>query len=383
MNRLYQIIWIVLCVLLWLLPLNAEGLAVQITGPADGTSYNTGATVNIEISLSVTSGTIESAELYQNGWLVSDLDAASPNYTWNNIPAGNYQLTVKAVDDEDNEVTSDPVTIHVGGILKYDRAINGEFIANESVTPWRWDSPWPWRFDTYENAEATIELDNVGLSDDTSSAYITFQDIEGRPEWCVQLMQQFRLQEGHKYEIYFSAWALAEKPIQVTFSRDYGDFGTYWYTDITLSDEPQEYGPYTYESTVDDSLIMMKFVLSIGLNTTELYIDNVRILDIHPSTPVEEDITSRPPGKFRLMQNYPNPFNPSTTIPFELAEAGSVELVVYNMLGEKIAVLASGMHNAGSYTVHWNAENFPTGIYFYKLTTDHGTSETKKLVLLK
>ena len=375
MNRLCHVNWIAIILLFCVFPANAEGLAVEITSPEDGTTYSAGATINISLTASITSGTIEKVALYQNDWLLSDTtDVAYPNYIWQNVPAGNYVLTAKVVDDLDNEVISEPVTIRVGGILKYDKALNGEF------TPTGNNPPWPWIFDRYEEAQATFELDDGGLSDDGSSAYITFQDIADKPFWCVQLMQRFHLQAGHKYEVNFTAWALKEKPIQVTFSMDYDPWDTHWWEDITLSDEIEEYGPYTYECTLDDPLVMMKFILS--MDDTELYIDNVRILDIHPSTEVG-DALERLVNQYSLHQNYPNPFNPTTNIAFALAKTGFIELAVYNLLGEKVAILTSGMHTAGSHTVQWNATGNPAGIYFYKLTAPGEITETKKLILLK
>jgi hypothetical protein len=352
---------------------SAEGLAVEIISPSTGATYDIGATIPISISLSIESGTIESARLYQNGWLLSNLNVESPDYTWENVPSGNYVLTVKAVDDQANEVTSDPVTIHVGSVLPYDKALNGEFSITGTMPPW------PWRFDKYVDAVANFELDNVGLSDDTSAAYITFEEL-GTEVWSVQLMQQFRLQAGHKYEVSFKAWALQEKPIQITFSMDYDPWDTHWYTDITLSDEPEEYGPYTYECTIDDSLVMMKFILSF--DATELYLDAVRILDLHPSTGLA-DIINQPVDQYNLSQNYPNPFNNTTMINYQLSKNNEVKLAVYDLLGKKVSVLASGMHAAGTYTVRWDAADFPAGLYFYKLTAADGFSETKKLVLLK
>ena len=87
--------------------------------------------------------------------------------------------------------------------------------------------------------------------------------------------------------------------------------------------------------------------------------------------------------QFRLSQNYPNPFNPATNISFEISEATSLELAVYDLLGKKVSTLASGMHAVGSHTVQWDASGFPAGIYFYKLVAEDGITETKKLVLLK
>jgi len=88
------------------------------------------------------------------------------------------------------------------------------------------------------------------------------------------------------------------------------------------------------------------------------------------------------PNKMVLYQNTPNPFNPTTEIKFALPKSGNVELSIYNMLGEKIKTLASGMMNAGEHKVSFNANNYSSGVYLYKLTTDNSTS-IKKMILIK
>jgi hypothetical protein len=88
------------------------------------------------------------------------------------------------------------------------------------------------------------------------------------------------------------------------------------------------------------------------------------------------------PSEYKLYQNYPNPFNPATTINYDLPAAGIVRLVVYDILGKEIAVLVNEKQTAGKYEVTWDASNYPSGVYFYKLTTDD-YSGTKKLILLK
>ena len=70
---------------------------------------------------------------------------------------------------------------------------------------------------------------------------------------------------------------------------------------------------------------------------------------------------------FALDQNYPNPFNPTTLISYELPSAMQVSLKVYDVLGQEVAVLASGMKSAGPHQVEWNAAGFASGIYFYRL----------------
>jgi hypothetical protein len=88
------------------------------------------------------------------------------------------------------------------------------------------------------------------------------------------------------------------------------------------------------------------------------------------------------PDAFQLFQNYPNPCNPSTTISFTLPRQSIVSLKVYDILGREVSTLVSGEMQAGNYTRQWNAENMPSGVYFYRLQA--GTySETKKLLLLR
>ncbi len=88
------------------------------------------------------------------------------------------------------------------------------------------------------------------------------------------------------------------------------------------------------------------------------------------------------PAEFRLYQNYPNPFNPVTTINFSIPHPTLVTLEIYNTLGEKVATLLSKEINPGNHSVKWNASEFSSGVYFYKITTDNFSS-TKKLLLLK
>jgi hypothetical protein len=83
-----------------------------------------------------------------------------------------------------------------------------------------------------------------------------------------------------------------------------------------------------------------------------------------------------------LEQNYPNPFNPSTTIKFGLPEKSNVVLTVYNSLGAEVATLVNEVREAGSYEVEFNADNFSSGIYYYKIASGNFV-ETKKMILLK
>jgi hypothetical protein len=99
------------------------------------------------------------------------------------------------------------------------------------------------------------------------------------------------------------------------------------------------------------------------------------------STSIVDNVHELPLG-FVLEQNYPNPFNPSTFIKFQLPYSASVTLSVYDALGRLVDVLASGNMASGSYALQWDAENQPSGLYFYKLEYE-GSAEVKKMLLIK
>ena len=88
------------------------------------------------------------------------------------------------------------------------------------------------------------------------------------------------------------------------------------------------------------------------------------------------------PVSFRLDQNYPNPFNPSTKISYTLPNASTVNLSVFNVLGQEVATLVNENQNAGEHFVNFNAANLSSGVYFYTLKTGNFT-ETKKMALMK
>ncbi|MBN1407813.1 MAG: family 43 glycosylhydrolase [Calditrichaceae bacterium] len=105
-------------------------------------------------------------------------------------------------------------------------------------------------------------------------------------------------------------------------------------------------------------------------------------------TSLNENAARNIPQKFGLKQNYPNPFNPKTTISYTVGAHHDmplqhIYLSIYNLLGQKVATLVNEKQPSGNYKVGWDAGNYPSGVYFYKLETDNGFSQTKKLMLIK
>jgi hypothetical protein len=96
-----------------------------------------------------------------------------------------------------------------------------------------------------------------------------------------------------------------------------------------------------------------------------------------------DDRSDAIPGEFSLDQNYPNPFNPSTSIRFNLPEAGNVTLSVYNTLGQKVATLVNNQRFVqGTHTVSFDANGLSSGVYLYRVESGSYTA-TRKMILMK
>jgi len=88
-----------------------------------------------------------------------------------------------------------------------------------------------------------------------------------------------------------------------------------------------------------------------------------------------------------LTQNFPNPFNPETIIPFAVPISGEMSVVIYNILGQEVVTLASGMREAGFYRLVWNGRDHlgrsvASGIYFVRLAAGEFIG-VRKMLLLK
>ena len=95
-----------------------------------------------------------------------------------------------------------------------------------------------------------------------------------------------------------------------------------------------------------------------------------------------QNVNNEVPAGYSLSQNFPNPFNPSTVIRFQLPVTGQVVLKVYDVMGREVSLLVNEKLNAGTYSIEWDASQFTSGTYFYKITSGD-FSETKKMLLLK
>jgi len=129
--------------------------------------------------------------------------------------------------------------------------------------------------------------------------------------------------------------------------------------------------------------------LDLNVNDTPVGRDPIESLQILYNNWLTsiKNISTEIPASIELYQNYPNPFNPNTNIKFDIprdARGGTqdVRIVIYNVLGNEVAMLVNDDLNAGTYEVTWYSDGMPSGVYYYKLYTGENTL-TKRMALIK
>ncbi len=132
-------------------------------------------------------------------------------------------------------------------------------------------------------------------------------------------------------------------------------------------------------------------ILELMLYKYEYNNDNTTFLiystGVSAPTAITQSSQQRIPKTFDMSQNYPNPFNPTTAIEYEIKNSGSVNLEIYNSIGQKIKTLVSKQQNAGVYKIQWDGKDaknkkVASGVYFYQIKIE-GISQTKKMLLVK
>ena len=88
------------------------------------------------------------------------------------------------------------------------------------------------------------------------------------------------------------------------------------------------------------------------------------------------------PDKFSLSNIYPNPFNPTANITYAIPEYSKVQIIIYDLQGRQIETLINKSQQPGYYSITWNADNHPSGIYFINMIAGDYVN-TKKIIQVK
>ena len=139
--------------------------------------------------------------------------------------------------------------------------------------------------------------------------------------------------------------------------------------------EGSDYGAaFSVQQTSDGGYILAGIRASFGTGDRDFWLIKLKGNGVM----VEKD----QPKAYSLLQNYPNPFNSLTAISYQLPLSGHVSIKVYDIIGQEIDTLVNEFKEPGEYTVIWNAEDMPSGLYFYS-SKANGFTQTKKMLFHK
>jgi hypothetical protein len=240
---------------------------------------------------------------------------------------------------------------------------NGDF--SDGINYWQWDLD--------GDANATWEINQ----DDEFKVTITNpgSDLDE-----IQLAHpDIPLIQGQAYVMEFDARAInSPRVIEIEVKKEGWPFTNYskkGYTFITT-----QMNHYRHEFEMEEeSQNNSQIVINVGGSDIGVVVDNISLK--LPITSID-DPKKNTPLDYRLADNYPNPFNPRTIINYELPITNKVDLSIYNNLGQKIVTLINKQQKAGYYQVEWDATNFASGVYYYRLQAGE-FHDVKKMILIR
>jgi len=106
------------------------------------------------------------------------------------------------------------------------------------------------------------------------------------------------------------------------------------------------------------------------------------ILTVAGAVGIDDLFDDQIPMKYELAQNFPNPFNPATQIRFGLPKASTVEINLFNVMGQKVATILDEYQSAGFHTVNFDASHLAGGVYFFSIKAGD-FKDVKKMILMK
>ncbi len=169
-----------------------------------------------------------------------------------------------------------------------------------------------------------------------------------------------------------------------TFGDNYHDSGTTVQFGVLSRNIVFNGTPYTFRGWIGSGLNSYTSPDSTGNDTA------VSILIRNPISEVArwtvpigiQNISTEIPKEYKLYQNFPNPFNPTTNINFDIIRNGNVRIIIYDLLGREVETLVNQDMSPGRYKLDFNAVNYASGMYIYKIVTSDFV-DVKKMLIVK
>ncbi len=211
--------------------------------------------------------------------------------------------------------------------------------------------------------------------------------------WISEALDTLKISKTSLDDNYTLQWSastnLDEDPIHYLVYAKVGVYPAEEIYDTTVTTLPissREFINNVFEQTPGNA-VTVRFSVSAtdGTDTVKISGDD-RVLYVNRYEFLSTE-TKGMPTEFALHENYPNPFNPSTTLRFDLPELRDVNVIIYNMLGQKVKTFNMENISAGHHSIKWNATNdlgdpVSAGVYLYQLQAKDFV-KTRKMILLK
>jgi unsaturated rhamnogalacturonyl hydrolase len=323
---------------------------VNFTSPLDSSSFWTFSDISMTVNSFDLDGTVVQVKFYEGDHLLYTDDQEPWEFTWEQVPEGNYTLTAHATDDSNATTISDPVYIKVSRDAMIIEAENGTI------------------------SDGSVDTDHSGY---TGEGFVNLVN-----QIDTYLEVPVAIPESGTWELCFrySNGTTDNRPCSIRIdgntAREQFDFlpTTNW--DI-----------WDYSDTLSLSLTAGDHTIRItGLTSASApNLDHLKFTLTSPASIVQQLLANQPVG-FQLYQNYPNPFNPQTTISFALPKAATVSINLYDINGRLIRKLVNDKYQAGVHKKTFDGTNLGSGVYFIcarMLSSDKQAVLTKKMIILK
>jgi Secretion system C-terminal sorting domain/Bacterial Ig domain/Carbohydrate binding module (family 35)/Cellulase (glycosyl hydrolase family 5) len=331
-------------------PLNTNYPLVSIISPHDSSSIKDSTQLTITAAVKDTGASISYVQFFSNDSLIGTVntpfktssDTLFYSFDWKNINTGNYVLSAITENSKGQQEISGAVRVTFGTAavtkLEAEKAIvHGTGIATKN--------------DPTASGGAYCDI----TTNDTTVT-ITWQFVNSSDSGSYPVSFGYKLAYGTPKEQFINVNGIRADTI--TFDGT----GSSW-----------------LEKTITVKLLHGTNSVQMEIWWGWMYLDYMAV----PSSIITSiSNTQEIPLTFALQQNYPNPFNPSTNIEFSIAKSGLVNLSIYNILGQRVAVLIDRQMTSGNYNIRFDGMNLSSGVYLYVLRSG-STVLSKKMLLLK
>ncbi len=303
--------------------------------------------------------------------------------------AGTYDISIRTLSD--NPDREQDLIVNDGDVIKIVPGVADEWVDMviedidlvEGTNTIRIEPSWGWQ----DFASITIlDGDQEVATASLDMAELSGVDLECDGDLCASGGHYVELNDTGSLTFNYNAPGDGQYALQLFYMLPEGadaNFDVYLNGDlataITLSGAEQT---WLIADVTDLNFDEGNNEIQLRHGNGEASFDYVNLFLFSMEIPTFVDERDDVAGEFRLSQNYPNPFNPTTQIRFELPHETDLSLIVYDLLGRRVATLAEGIYSSGQHTVHFDASHLASGVYLYRIESAPFT-QTQKMTLIK